>query len=142
MNGRCCARAQGGTLIFFFIRRLGPSIYHAPPQKISRISSTPKKYLKFCPPPPPRQPFPLAVEQILIVLFYFPPLEAPINLSTCTRHIMTSHIFKEMDLTITCVNMEEMTKQYKVFFMTVGSSLFLENTSSSESSKLRCCYKT
>ena len=28
-----------------------------------------------------------------------------------------------------------------MFFMTVGSSLFLENTSSSESSKLRCCYK-
>ena len=31
------------------------------------------------------------------VLFYnISPLEAPINLSTCTRHIMTSHIFKEI----------------------------------------------
>ena len=31
----------GGTLIIFFIRRLGPSIYRSP-QKISGISSTPK----------------------------------------------------------------------------------------------------
>ena len=31
------------------------------------------------------------------VLFYnISPLEAPINLSTCTRHIMTSPIFKEI----------------------------------------------
>ena len=28
-----------------------------------------------------------------------------------------------------------------MFFMTVGSSLFLENTSSSEPSKLHCCYE-
>ena len=39
-------RGGGGILIFFFIRRLEPSIYPSP-QKISRISSTPKKYLKF-----------------------------------------------------------------------------------------------
>ena len=39
------------------------------------------------------------------------------NLSTCTRHIMTSYFFKEIELTITCVNMEEMTK-------TVSNNLF------------------
>ena len=35
-----------GTLIFFLIRRLGPSISRSP-QKISGISSTPQKSLKF-----------------------------------------------------------------------------------------------
>ena len=51
---------RGNTLIFFFIRRLGPSIYCLPPpplqkqttkqKKTSGISSTPKKYLKFLQP--------------------------------------------------------------------------------------------
>ena len=36
----------GGYSIFFFIRRLGPSIYRSP-DKISGISSTPKNILKF-----------------------------------------------------------------------------------------------
>ena len=37
---------KGGVLNFFRIPRLGPCIYRSP-QKLSGISSTPKKYLKF-----------------------------------------------------------------------------------------------
>ena len=36
-----CVEGGGGTLIFFSIRRLGPSIYGLP-KEISEISSTPK----------------------------------------------------------------------------------------------------
>ena len=39
-------KPQGRYSHFFFIRRLGPSIYLSP-QKNSGISTTPKKYLKF-----------------------------------------------------------------------------------------------
>ena len=48
MDGRT-DRPQGGTLICFYIRRLGPSIYPYPPKNI-RFSSAPKKYLKFLQP--------------------------------------------------------------------------------------------
>ena len=41
--------SPGGYSNFSCIRRLGPSIYRSP-QKISEISSTPKKYLKFLQP--------------------------------------------------------------------------------------------
>ena len=45
------------------------------------------------PPPPPPPPGPQHTNSSADVLFYnIPPLEAPINLSTCTRHIMTSYI--------------------------------------------------
>ena len=47
-----CASAQYpqlGYSHFFFIRRLGPSFYFLP-QKIIRISNTPKNHLKFCNP--------------------------------------------------------------------------------------------
>ena len=37
---------QGATLIFFFVRRLRPSIYHSPLKNI-RDFKHPKKYLKF-----------------------------------------------------------------------------------------------
>ena len=36
----------GGTLIFFFIRRLGPSIYHSPQNKYQKFQA-PQKYSKF-----------------------------------------------------------------------------------------------
>ena len=67
------------------------------------------------------------------------------NLSTCTRHIMTSHFFKEIELTIICVNMVEMTKtvlEYYCVLYDCWKPLILgKYTSSSESPKLRCCYK-
>ena len=43
-----CVGGGGGTLSFFFIRRIGPSIYRLPPKNIGNIKH-PRKYLKVLP---------------------------------------------------------------------------------------------
>ena len=49
MDGRT-DRPQGGTLICFCIRRLGPSIYPSPPKKYQKFQVPPKNIWNFCNP--------------------------------------------------------------------------------------------